>query len=252
MRLRARNNNLLKLLSNLWINQAAIDINILARHETRHRTGQKPNHLRNLLRRAIALNILLNPELLRQRMAFRRHHIGSNRARSNDIDRDALGPQLLRPPKTHRVQRALGAGIKIAVRAPVARHDAADTDDASAWASEVRECCLHEEEGAADIGLEHPVEAIDGMGGKVLVEGSDAGVVDDDVDSRSLEGFEGGGDEVFAEGFGLLVDRDGDCFDAEGFDSLYGLGGCGGVFAVVDDDLGGVSLLFGGAGIFQV
>lgn len=137
------------------------------------------------------------------------------------------------------------------MRAPVARNNSADIDDAPARAGEVRESGLQEEEGAADVGPEMPVETVRGMGGEVLVEGSAASVVDDDVDGRGLEGFEGGGDKFLAEGFGLLVGGDRNCFDAEGFDSSNGFGGCGGVFAVVDNDLGEVSSAFEGAGIYR-
>lgn len=76
------------------------------------------------------------------------------------------GPELLGPPQTHRVQRALGAGIEIGMRATVSRHDGAGVGDVAAGAGEVWQCGLHEEEGAARVGLENPVEAVDGVGGK--------------------------------------------------------------------------------------
>lgn len=60
----------------------------------------------------------------------------------------------------------------------VAGDDGGDVYDAAAGRGEVGEGGLEEEEGAADVGLEVPVEGVEGDGFDIVVEGAGSGVVD--------------------------------------------------------------------------
>lgn len=64
--------------------------------------------------------------------------------------------------------------------------DATNVDDTSS-ARHVRKCCLNEEEGSSNVGVEHLVPRLGLDACNVGVSKCDACVVDDDVDSLGVE-----------------------------------------------------------------
>lgn len=101
---------------------------------------------------------------------------------------------------------------------------------------------MHQYERPAHVGVEEPVKIFRWDTTQILAKDAGSGIVDDYVDSFRVEYFKGSLDEVLTKVWTFLVSRDSNSFDTKAFDSFDGFGGGGCIFAIMDDNLGYVSL----------
>jgi len=160
----------------------------LARNIARARTGQEHRRVRDLARRAFALDVRVGHELVEDWRAGHTH-LGLDRAGSQDVDRDGLGPEFLRHRHCHGVECALRGRVDCQPLVAEFCGDGADVDDAGGG-GHVRERGLDEGEWGADVDVVDVVPGGEGDGGDAVVDDGCAGVVDDDVDGGGGEFLE--------------------------------------------------------------
>jgi hypothetical protein len=126
---------------------------------------------------------------------------------------------------------------------PVFGDHGADIHYSPARTRKIWKGCLHQHERPAHIGVEEPVKIFRWDTTQILTKDAGSGIVDDNVDGFGVEGFKGCLDEVFTKVWTLLISGDSNSLDTKIFNSFDGFGGSGSIFAIMDDNLGCVSLI---------